>query len=177
MNPLQSLLTDPTVVSVEALEKQIRLPEPAAKVSDTEIDSKPVKPKKSPQVKKETTVKTPKSAKPKPVINEKVNGSSISYASVAASSQPSEQPQLMSPMVFTGQSQPSPGPTLPIIPPVLPMNNGMATQPMGSASIPQITPLTEAQLLQAFQHLLRTDRSFVGRLHQAYVESLNTQLN
>ena len=30
---------------------------------------------------------------------------------------------------------------------------------------------------QAFQHLLQTDRGFVTKIHQAYVESLNTQLN
>jgi len=110
-------------------------------------------------------------------------------------------PQLMSPMVFAGQGQdhqPSPGPAavpvrappmgLPVItpvsipvsmpliaPPVMPFN-GVPAFHM-PVHVPQVTPLTEAQLTQAFQHLLQTDRGFVTKIHQAYVESLNTQLN
>ena len=61
----------------------------------------------------------------------------------------------------------------------------------------KITPLTQEQLqqarkqpllvsksqhsflnfsFQAFEHLLRTDGEFVGRLHRAYIESLNSKL-
>ncbi|XP_059099747.1 mRNA-decapping enzyme 1-like [Tigriopus californicus] len=40
-----------------------------------------------------------------------------------------------------------------------------------------ITPLTKEQLMQAFEHLLNSDPSFIGKLHQAYVESLNTKLH
>jgi len=171
--------------------------------SDLESDLKPTKAKKAGQ----GANKTPNKVKPvKPVDPDKTptNGN-ISYAKVAAATQPPPStteapvapaavaptpakvaPQLMSPMVFAGQSglvqqdhQSSPGPavqpSVPLIPPpVLPLNGVPIHLPV---PIPQITPLTEPQLLQAFQHLLRTDRTFVSKLHQAYVESLNTQLN
>merc|ERR1712141_521559 len=99
-----------------------------------------------------------------------------SYASVAkTTSQPpqpqqppqqpppqiDDKPQLMSPMVFAAmQSSPvvAPAPVVapqPLLPPVVPMNG------FSSPSKPQITPLTEAQLLQAFRHLLQTNPSFV----------------
>ena len=39
------------------------------------------------------------------------------------------------------------------------------------------TKFNENFTFQAFQHLIRTDRTFVSKLHQAYVESLNTQLH
>jgi len=110
---------------------------------------------------------------------------------VAAPPQPQPQPptektapQLMSPMVFAGTAgqdhQSSPGPVLhpnpvPVIPPpAMPLNGVPLHLPV---QLPQVTPLTEAQLMQAFQHLLRTDRGFISKLHQAYVESLNTQLH
>jgi len=191
MNPLQSLFTDPAVVSVEALEKQPQsapmppLPMAAKAASDLESDFKPTKAKKAGH----GANKTPNKNKPaKHVDNDKsLNNGSISYASVTAATQPppteTTAPQLMSPMVFAGQDhQSSPGPAvavqtnnIPLIPPpVLPLNGVPFHLPV---SVPQLTPLTEAQLLQAFQHLLRTDRGFVSKLHQAYVESLNTQLH
>ena len=83
----------------------------------------------------------------------------ISYASVAAPSA-AEAPQLLSPMVFSGQSNTSGSPqvskqTTPLAAPpsngpqhqvqVMPTLNGIPAQmPM----VPQITPLTQAQLLQ-----------------------------
>jgi len=195
MNPLQSLFTDPAVVSVEALEKQPQsAPMPplpvAAKVisaSDLESDLKPTKAKRAGHGANKTTNKN----KPaKPVDNDKsLNNGPISYASVAGATQPPPTeitaPQLMSPMVFAGQDhQSSPGPVVgPVVqtnnvpmipPPVLPLNGIPFHLPV---PVPQVTPLTEAQLLQGFQHLLRTDRGFVSKLHQAYVESLNTQLH
>jgi len=195
MNPLQSLFTDPAVVSVEALEKQPQsAPMPplpvAAKVisaSDLESDLKPTKAKRAGHGANKTTNKN----KPaKPVENDKsLNNGPISYASVAGAAQPPPTeitaPQLMSPMVFAGQDhQSSPGPVVgPVVqtnnvpmipPPVLPLNGIPFHLPV---PVPQVTPLTEAQLLQGFQHLLRTDRGFVSKLHQAYVESLNTQLH
>merc|ERR1711976_453075 len=197
-NPLQSLLAKPGAVSLQALENNDKpmppLPSHAKTASDLESD---IKTKKSPQKKATSTITTtPKSTKVKPVIKEEnANGSStVSYASVAkTTSQPpqpqaappkqqqpappqiDEKPQLMSPMVFAGagqvqQSSPVVAPQ-PLLPPVVPMNG------FSSPSKPQITPLNEAQLLQAFRHLLQTNPSFVGKLHQAYVESLNGQLN
>merc|ERR1711963_886682 len=71
-------------------------------MGDLENDMNKVKPKKSPQVVKENM----KNNKPRtPNKNhEKVNGNMASYASIAASTK--EPPQLLSPMVFTGQNQP-----------------------------------------------------------------------
>uniref|UniRef100_A0A914XPE9 mRNA-decapping enzyme C-terminal domain-containing protein n=1 Tax=Plectus sambesii TaxID=2011161 RepID=A0A914XPE9_9BILA len=43
--------------------------------------------------------------------------------------------------------------------------------------LPNITPLTQEQMVQGFVHLLKTDAQFVGKLHQAYVESLNMGLS
>jgi len=207
MNPLQSLFTDPAVVSVEDLEKQPPPMPVAAKAisaSDLESDMKPTKAKKAGH----GANKTPNKNKPsKPVDNDKsVNNGPISYASMAGAGAgappspprqpPTEKtaPQLMSPMVFAGQDEhqsspgaftgplvgplgvpirlPNPVPTIP--PPVMPLNGASFHLP---GPVPQVTPLTEAQLLQAFQHMLRTDRGFVSKLHQAYVESLNTQLH
>lgn len=41
-----------------------------------------------------------------------------------------------------------------------------------STSSPAISPLTENQLLQAITYLLQTDPSFIGKIHDAYVKSL-----
>jgi len=216
MNPIQSLFTDPAVVSVEALENQPPpMPVAAKAASDLEHDMKPTKAKKAGHGANKTPNKTPNKNKPtKPLENDNsVNNGSISCASVAAATQPppppteTTAPQLMSPMVFAGQDHqsspgpqgglpqggpphggppglptvlhPKPVPTLPnpmqtIPPPVMPLNGVPFHLPVPA---PQVTPLTEAQLMQAFQHLLRTDRGFVSKLHQAYVESLNTQLH
>jgi len=184
-NPLQSLLSDPAVMSVEAGNggPMPPLPVMAKSASDLESDLKP-KPGSAKKSAKKTT-----NAKKTVTRQEASNGGNgISYASVAAPSA-AEAPQLLSPMVFSGQSNTSGSPqvskqTTPLAAPpsngpqhqvqVMPTLNGIPAQmPM----VPQITPLTQAQLLQAFQHLLRTDRGFVTKLHQAYVESLNTQLN
>ena len=45
------------------------------------------------------------------------------------------------------------------------------SQPLFPASIPFCT------FFQAMQHLLRTDKTFVAKLHQAYIDSLNNKLN
>jgi len=181
-------------------------PLPSHVVLASDLESE-VKTKKSPVKKAATATKpittTPKSSKVKPIVKEENVNGSVSYASVAKTTsqapQPQQQPQqppqqpppqiddkpqLMSPMVFAAmQSSPvvapapvvaAPAPVVapqPLLPPVVPMNG------FSSPSKPQITPLTEAQLLQAFRHLLQTNPSFVGKLHQAYVESLNVQLN
>lgn len=44
-----------------------------------------------------------------------------------------------------------------------------------SSSVPS-TGLNKEQLVQALEHLLRTDDDFVGRLHLAYADSLNLRL-
>ena len=41
----------------------------------------------------------------------------------------------------------------------------------------KIEPLTKGQFVQALVHLLRTDDQLVGKLHQAYVETLTTKLH
>jgi len=76
-----------------------------------------------------------------------------------------EEVQLLSPMVFS-----------------TPVNGNFATNANNDTSHLEtdnggITPLTKNQLSQAMQHLLKTDPSFVGKLHVAYVESLNNKLN
>jgi len=194
-NPLQSLLAKPGAMSLEALENDKPmppLPSHATTASDLESD---IKTKKSPDKKTKAVTTTPKSSKVKVAVKEEIiNGSSVSYASVAKTTQPplqpqvqtqvqpqpppptltEEKPQLMSPMVFSATNPVQPQVQAPpvIAPqPLLPPMNGI------SPAKPQITPLTEAQLLQAFRHLLQTSPSFVGKLHQAYVESLNGQLN
>jgi len=40
----------------------------------------------------------------------------------------------------------------------------------------EITPLTKAQLMQAFNHLLKNDPNFITQLHDAYVQSLKQSL-
>merc|ERR1711953_1483448 len=186
-NPLQSLFAKQGAVSLQELEKNDKplppLPSHVVLASDLESE---VKTKLSPVKKAATATKpittTPKSSKVKPIVKEENVNGSVSYASVAKTTsqppQPQQQPQqpppqiddkpqLMSPMVFAAmQSSPVVAPA-PLLPPVVTMNG------FSSPSKPQITPLTEAQLLQAFRHLLQTTPSFVGKLHQAYVESLN----
>merc|ERR1712110_1135778 len=76
-----------------------------------------------------------------------------------------EEVQLLSPQVF---SQPLNG----HISTSMDKNKSILDENQG-----EITPLTKGQLSQALQHLLKTDPSFVGRLHTAYVESLNNKLN
>jgi len=93
-----------------------------------------------------------------------------------------DEPELLSPMVF---SQPAAAEQLnggsgngPVM-----MTSSFPADdlaPMTSMQLdenPEITPLTQNQLVQAMQHLLRTDKTFVGKLHQAYVESLNNKLH
>ena len=170
-NPLQSLMAKPGAFSLEALEgdkPMPPLPSHAKTASDLESD---IKTKKSPFKKTTaaTTTTTPKSSKAKPTVKEEnVNGSSVSYARVAANSQlpptqpqqqppvkvEEKQPQLMSPMVFAAtnpvQNQVQPVSTPVIAPqPLLPPMNGI------SPAKPQITPLTEAQLLQVNKKLFR----------------------
>jgi len=185
MDPLQSLFTDPAVVSVDKQPQSTGpmppLPVAAKAASDLESDLKPTKAKKAGHAAKQM----------------------VQQQQQPAPMETTAAPQLMSPMVFAGQGQdhqPSPGPAavpvrpppmgLPVItpvslpvsmpmplinPPVMPFN-GVPAFHM-PVHVPQVTPLTEAQLTQAFQHLLQTDRGFVTKIHQAYVESLNTQLN
>jgi len=185
MDPLQSLFTDPAVVSVDKQPQSTGpmppLPVAAKAASDLESDLKPTKAKKAGHAAKQM----------------------VQQQQQPAPMETTAAPQLMSPMVFAGQGQdhqPSPGPAavpvrpppmgLPVItpvslpvsmpmplinPPVMPFN-GVPAFHM-PVHVPQVAPLTEAQLTQAFQHLLQTDRGFVTKIHQAYVESLNTQLN
>ena len=171
-NPLQSLMAKPGAFSLEALEgdkPMPPLPSHAKTASDLESD---IKTKKSPFKKTAaaTAVTTPKSSKAKPTVKEEnVNGSSVSYAKVAANSQlpppqlqqqpppvqmEEKQPQLMSPMVFAATNPPvqnqvqQPVSTPVIAPqPLMPPMNGI------SPAKPQITPLTEAQLLQVNKNL------------------------
>ena len=174
-NPLQSLFAKQGAVSLQELEKNDKpmppLPSHVVLASDLESE---VKTKKSPVKKAATATKpittTPKSSKVKPIVKEENVNGSVSYASVAKTTsqppQPQQQPQqpppqiddkpqLMSPMVFAAmQSSPvvapapvvaAPAPVVapqPLLPPVVPMNG------FSSPSKPQITPLTEAQLLQ-----------------------------
>merc|ERR1712025_96889 len=108
MNPLQSLLGDPAVMSGVPMGAPGVHPPPmptmAKSASDLESDMKPNK--KTPQK------KTPNSKKPV-TRQEASNGntSGVSYASVATP-QP-EAPQLMSPMVFSGDANASPRPPMP----------------------------------------------------------------
>lgn len=41
-----------------------------------------------------------------------------------------------------------------------------------NSSNPGISPLTENQLLQAITYLLQSDPSFIGKIHDAYIKSL-----
>lgn len=77
----------------------------------------------------------------------------------------SEEVQLLSPMVFAQ-----------------PVNGHLSSSMNNESSVlatnyGEVTPLTKSQLSQALQHLLKTDPSFVGKLHAAYVDSLNHKLN
>jgi len=128
MNALQNLLTTPGVVSVESLEghqEMPPLPIQAQAASDLESNMKlPNKNNKNPQVNKKKETKADK-AKITP-NKQHVNGTSTaaSYAAVAAAT---EQPQLMSPMVFASglQNQALPG----IIPTFEQMNLSPAPPP------------------------------------------------
>ena len=174
MTALQNLLSNPGVMSVESLEKPMPpLPPQAKAASELESD---LKPKMAPLGGKKTTPKEntkPASGKAKKASEPvKVNGSSASYASVlahptaAAVAAPTEQPQLLSPMVFAGQSQPppinlTPGGSIPQQHPhfqpsklacvMSPVNGGVPPMPQQQhppVLRPGITPLTEDQLLQ-----------------------------
>lgn len=73
------------------------------------------------------------------------------------------EPELLSPKAFTNAAQ---GHTA---------SNGGGS---GLGMIDSHTePLTQGQMVQAMQHLLRTDKTFVAKLHQAYIDSLNNKLN
>lgn len=52
------------------------------------------------------------------------------------------------------------------------MENGVGHGREGVA----MHPLTKEQLLQAMEYLMRTDRDFVGKLHEAYIKSLMEHL-
>ena len=82
--------------------------------------------------------KTPKKAE----TNKRADENNSSYAAVVK-----EAPQLMSPMVFAGQDQ---SPRTPLIQNLATPPVNLATPPVNgnSASMPQLTPLTEPQLLQ-----------------------------
>merc|ERR1719510_2046182 len=112
MNALQNLLSTPGVVSVESLEghqEMPPLPTQAQAASDLEKSNNMKVPpninnkihQKSPQVNKK---KETKASKITPNTKQVVNGgtSTASYAAVAAAT---EQPQLMSPMVFASGLQ------------------------------------------------------------------------
>ena len=51
------------------------------------------------------------------------------------------------------------------------MENGMQGR-----DVVAMHPLTKEQLLQAMEYLMRTDREFVGRLHEAYIKSMMEHL-
>lgn len=172
-NSLQSLLTDPAVMSLE--KPMPPLPSKAKAASEIESNMKSANkggnnnkkaPKKEQQQKKA-------GQQPENKENKNLNGGGggISYASVAANTPNSasgvatnpaveSEPQLMSPMVFAGQDQtpktpvssliqgPPPAmmiPPAPVFSPQL-LNGGLQMAP--PVVQPQLTPLTEAQLLQ-----------------------------
>jgi len=72
------------------------------------------------------------------------------------------EPELLSPKAFTAAAQ----------------GHAASNGGGGGVGIDNHTePLTQGQMVQAMQHLLRTDKTFVAKLHQAYIDSLNNKLN
>ncbi|XP_067930211.1 mRNA-decapping enzyme 1A-like [Watersipora subatra] len=56
-------------------------------------------------------------------------------------------------------------------------STGSKQEAAAAANVPSHTcALTKEQLLQAFEHLLKTDENFLKSLHRAYVDSLNASL-
>jgi len=89
------------------------------------------------------------------------NNNDKSFAPVQDDSTKAADIKLLGPNAFSGTHQ-----TRTPSPPV----NGVSP-PAG-----QVTPLTQAQLVQAMNFLLEHDQEFVQKIHQAYVMSLNTKL-
>lgn len=96
-------------------------------------------------------------------------GSPLTKAKAAAELE--AEPELLSPMAFTRHAASQPPQQIQTHHPLA------ATNGNSHGSQPEVTPLTQGQMVQAMQHLLRTDKTFVAKLHQAYVESLNNKLN
>ncbi|MFH4982569.1 hypothetical protein AB6A40_009278 [Gnathostoma spinigerum] len=60
--------------------------------------------------------------------------------------------------------------------PQLSLSPSVRREPSLSEESIAVTPLTREQILEAVTYLLKTDDDFVTRLHQAYIDSLNSRL-
>jgi len=167
-NAMHSLMCNPGTVSVEALERTQREESctPPHQSSSSKTSSS-----------KQATTNLESDLKSKLNIlgggGGKRTSPSVKHRSPTLEGVGGE-PELLSPMAFSSTS--SSAQRIVVQPPVTTKEqyNGSTSNP-GNRS--EVTPLTQGQMVQAMQHLLRTDKTFVAKLHQAYVESLNNKLN
>jgi hypothetical protein len=82
-----------------------------------------------------------------------------------------EQPKLISPALL---AKTAPGDLKHVLGGNVKANDSFSNGRLSSR--PDIEPLTINQMTQALQHLIKTDKDFVGKLHRAYVDSLHDKL-
>lgn len=158
MDPIQKLMSNPGIHSVDAIEaeqrqsisppdlgSQVTMTPNTKKISDLESDLK-----KKLQIGSGRFLENNNDLhKFAPVQEDSVNGAREGHV------------KLLSPKAFSRPTA-SPSP---------PADRGV------SPPVDQITPLTQGQLVEAMNFLLENDSEFVTKIHQAYVMSLNRKLS
>jgi len=168
-NPLQRLMSNPGIHSVESIEAEQRK---SASPSQDEQQVNNLPPGLSVHQNSNKINALESDLKQKLHIGSSVtiNNNSInhSFAPVKVKELQEEEEsrgvKLLSPQAFSsGRPTQSPSPSL--------LRNGVSP-PTSS----QVTPLTQPQLVEAITFLMENDQEFVQKIHQAYVMSLNRKL-
>jgi len=169
-NPLQRLMSNPGIHSVESIEAEQRKSASPNQEQQQQVNKLPPGLSLTPNTKKINALESDLKQKLQIGSNVTINNNSISqrFAPVKVKelqeAEESRGVKLLSPQAFSsGRPTQSPSPSL--------VSNGVsppATQ--------QVTPLTQPQLVEAISFLMENDQEFVQKIHQAYVMSLNRKL-
>jgi len=173
-NPLQRLMSNPGIHSVESIEAEQRK-SASPNQEQQQVKNLPPGLSMTPNTKKMNALES--DLKQKLHIGSSVGSSvTINNNSINHSFAPvkvkelqeeagdSRGVKLLSPQAFSsGRPTQSPSPSL--------VSNGVSPP-----TTSQVTPLTQPQLVEAITFLMDNDQEFVQKIHQAYVMSLNRKL-
>jgi len=174
-NPLQRLMSNPGIHSVESIEAEQRKSASPNQEEQEQVKNLPPGLSMTPNTKKMNALES--DLKKKLHIGSSVGASvTINNNSIKHSFAPvkvkelqeeagdSRGVKLLSPQAFSsGRPTQSPSPSL--------VSNGVSPP-----TTSQVTPLTQPQLVEAITFLMDNDQDFVQKIHQAYVMSLNRKL-
>jgi len=169
-NPLQRLMSNPGIHSVESIEAEQRKSASPNQEQQQQVNKLPPGLSLTPNTKKINALESDLKQKLQIGSSVTINNNSISqrFAPVKVKelqeAEESRGVKLLSPQAFSsGRPTQSPSPSL--------VSNGVSPP-----TTQQVTPLTQPQLVEAISFLMENDQEFVQKIHQAYVMSLNRKL-